>query len=251
MDLFTGVHVVHALAASAVDVAAPDKFALTALDVPHHMSVVASAAAKQVAAIRASGGPVAAAPPGAGDATPPVLQAVVWRLVQVDEFVFVHKMALVLFSGLPPGPVRHLDAALVSLLQEGTDTLERRHGPPAGLHCAGTRNTVAATVCGHGRLDGLQEDRDTGLEMGSGWGRRKSEPACLLTAGPAPDGRIPTLFWRIREEFYQPAATQVDGSCRAHFSHIRTTKVSEFQEVPFRGEVEVWIWTSEAGPMQN
>ena len=93
---FTGVHVVHALTAPAADVAAPDELALAALNVSHHVRVVSSPAAEQVAAVRPGGGPVAAAASGPGYAPPPVGQAVVWRLVQVDELVFVDGPALIL-----------------------------------------------------------------------------------------------------------------------------------------------------------
>lgn len=100
--LFTGVHIVHAFAAPAADIAAPHKLALAALDVPHHMGIVASAAAEQVAAVRAGGCAVAAAPPGTRNAPPLVLQAVVGRLVQVDKLVFVERSVLVLPPGLLP-----------------------------------------------------------------------------------------------------------------------------------------------------
>lgn len=104
--LFTGVHVIHALAAPAADVAAPDELAFAALDVSHHMCVVSSAAAQQVAAVRPGGRPVAAASSGSGDATPLILQAVVWRLVEEDELLFVNGEAtLIFFPTLPPGAV--------------------------------------------------------------------------------------------------------------------------------------------------
>lgn len=156
--LLTGVHVVHALAAPAVDVAAPHKLALTALDVSDHMCVVSSAAAQQVAAVRPRGRPVAPAPSGAHDAPPPVLQTVVWRLVEEDELVFVHmETPLVLPLHLPLGSLRHLHAVLVSVLQIRPDPLKRRHRPPACLHRTGARNTVTTTVCGHRPVDRLQD----------------------------------------------------------------------------------------------
>lgn len=151
------MHVVHALAAPAADEAAPDELALAALDVSHHVRVVSSAAAQQVAAVRFGGCPVAAAPPGASDAPPPVLQAVVGGLVEEDELVFVDGEAtLLLPPRLLPGAVRHLDAALVSFLQVNAHALERRHRPPARLHCTGTGNTVTTTVCGHCPFNGLK-----------------------------------------------------------------------------------------------
>lgn len=155
--LLTGVHVVHALAAPAVDVAAPHKLALAALDVSDHVCVVSSAAAQQVAAVRPRRRPVAPAPSGARDAPPPVLQTVVWRLVEEDELVFVYmETLLVLPLHLPLGSLSHLHAVLVSILQIRPDPLKRHHRPPACLHRAGARNTVTTTVCGHCPVDRLQ-----------------------------------------------------------------------------------------------
>lgn len=143
------MHVVHALAASAVDVAAPDELALTALDMSHQVGVVASAAAQQDAAVGAGGRSVAAASSGAGHAPPPVLQAVVRRLVDEDELVRLDRGAALLPPGLPPGPVPHLDAALVALLQVNAHLLQRRHCLPASLHATGAGDAVAAAVRRH------------------------------------------------------------------------------------------------------
>ncbi len=164
-SLFAGVHVVHALAAPAADVTAPDELALAALDVSHHVCVVSSAAAQQVAAVGAGGRPVAAASSGPGDAPPPVLQAVVGRLVEEDELLFVDGEAmLILPPRLPPGAVRHLNAALIALLQVHTDSLERRHCLPTGLHRTGAGHPVTTTVCRHrpvNRLKGRRRRDDT------------------------------------------------------------------------------------------
>ena len=161
-----GVHVVHALAAPAADVAAPHELALAALDVSHHVRVVSAAAAQQVATVRSGGRPVAPAPSGASDAAAPVLQAVVGRLVEEDELVFVdRKETLVLPPRLPLGAVRHLNAVLVPLLQINADTFERRHRPPTRLHRTGTGNTVTTTVCQHRPVNRLQGETMTHSNM--------------------------------------------------------------------------------------
>lgn len=101
----TGVCVSHALAALAVDVAAPDELALAALDMSLQVCVITTAAAQQVAAVRTARRPVAATPPGAGHAPQRVFHAVVGRPVQVNELVFVHGVSSVLPPHLPPGAV--------------------------------------------------------------------------------------------------------------------------------------------------
>lgn len=166
--LLTCMHVVHALAAPAVDIAAPHKLALAALDVSDHVCVVSSATAQQVAAVRPRGRPVAATPSGTRDAPPPVLQAVVWRLVEEDELMFVHMEAvLVLPSRLPPRSLRHLNTVLIPVLQIRTDALERSHRPPACLHRAGARDAMTATVCGHCLVDCLSSGLTVVLVRGA------------------------------------------------------------------------------------
>lgn len=140
------MRVVQALAAPAADVAAPDELALAALHVSDQVRVVASAAAQQVAAVRSRRGSVAAAPLGAGHATAPVLHAVVRGLVEEDELMFVERNPTLALP-LPLGPVPHLDAAFVSLLQVKAHAPKRRHRPPARLHRAGPGHAVTATVC--------------------------------------------------------------------------------------------------------
>lgn len=106
--LFAGVCVVHALAAPAADVAAPHKLTVTALDMADHMRVVTAAAAQQVAAIRAAGGAVTMAPPGACHTTLMVLHTVVWRFVDEDELLSVNREVEPVFPDLFPGTAPHL-----------------------------------------------------------------------------------------------------------------------------------------------
>lgn len=158
------MHVVHALAALAADIAAPDELALTALDASHHVRVVSTATAQEVAAIRAGGGAVAVAPPGADDTPPVVLQAVVWRLVEEDELLLVNREPMLILPGLPPGAVHYLNALLVALLQVHAHILKSCHHLPTRLHCAGAGDAMTAAVCGHCTADGLKTAEDTDIK---------------------------------------------------------------------------------------
>lgn len=158
------MHVIHAFTASAADVAAPHKLTFTALDTPDHMCVVTSAAAQQVAATGATGRAAAAASSGARHAPAPVLHAVVWRPVEVDELLFgdwkVPWLLPLCLRLRLPRPIRHLDTELVLLLQKNANTLKWCHRPPACLHRTRARDTVTAAVGGHGPFDGLEEETD-------------------------------------------------------------------------------------------
>ena len=168
---FTGVYVRHALAATATHVAAPHELAGAARDVPHHPGVVATPAAQQAAAVRPAGRPAAGPAAGAQAAAPRVLQAVVGRLVEVEEAVPLQRHAaahLVLAADLLPGEaLQDLHAVLEALLQDRPHALERRQGPPAGLHRAGARHAVATAVLHHGSVDGLGEEHGTVSRHGS------------------------------------------------------------------------------------
>lgn len=94
------MHVIHALTAAAANVAAPNELALAALHVSDHVGVVPPPAAQQVAAVWSCRCPVTTPPSGASDPPPLVLQAVVRRLVEEDELVFVDLRVALLF---PPG----------------------------------------------------------------------------------------------------------------------------------------------------
>lgn len=158
---FTGVHVVHALTASAADVAAPDKLTVAALDVSDDVCVVSSAAAHQVAAIGTGAGPVTAAPSCANDAMSPVCHAVIWRPVDEDELLFVNGgVELVPPPSLPPGAVRHLDAVLIALLQVNTDPFKSRHCLPTRLHCTGAGDAMTSTVRRHHPVNGLNDTEE-------------------------------------------------------------------------------------------
>lgn len=87
VPLFARVNVIHGLAASAAHVAAPDELALAAFHMTHHMCVVSTATAQQVAAVRPGRCAVTAAPPSPGHAQPPVLHAIIGRLVEEDELL--------------------------------------------------------------------------------------------------------------------------------------------------------------------
>lgn len=157
--LLARVDVRHAFAPPTAHVAAPDELALAALHVPHHVRVVAAAAAEQVAAVGALGRPVALPALRPRDAQPVVLHAVIGGLVQVEQVLLANRDPPLLFlspAHFPPGFLGDLNTVLVLVLQQVADLFKGRHGSPARFDSARAGDPVAAAVHGHQLGDSLK-----------------------------------------------------------------------------------------------
>lgn len=157
--LLASVDVSHAFTPPAADVAAPNKLALAPLHVPDHVGVVASAAAKEVAAVRALRRAVAFSALGPGDPSFLILDAVIGRLINVEEFILANGYFPLIFVSSAHFPlyfVGDLDTVFVLILQQVANLFERRHSFPARFHSAGAGNSVTSAIHGHQLGDSLK-----------------------------------------------------------------------------------------------
>ena len=147
--LLASVDISHAFTPPAADIAAPDKLALASLHVPDHVSVVAPAAAEEVAAVCALWRAVALSALGPWDPEFLILYTVIRRLINVEQIILVDWYFPLIFLSPVHFPlyfVWDLDTVFIFILQQTANLFERRHGFPACFHSTGAGNSVTPAL---------------------------------------------------------------------------------------------------------
>ena len=138
-------------------VTAPYKLALAPFHLSHHLSIVSSPAAQQIAPVTSSGGLIAHSSRRAWNSQRRIRIAVVWWTVDVHQGVFCYLDA---FLFLPPyssffSVVHNLHGFFVLGFQVISNFGEVWHSFPASLDGTGARNSMATTLITYKTLNNL------------------------------------------------------------------------------------------------
>lgn len=122
----------------ALDNTTPVKSTQAVLLKHHCLLLVAALAAQQVTAANVHGCAVARAPPGAQRACFTISQAEVWRLVRVNQVLFVWRLYVLAHRDqcLAIVAAHHFGRTVKTLQQPVTDLTKMRHLFPACAQCA-------------------------------------------------------------------------------------------------------------------
>lgn len=139
-------------------VTAPNKPAVTSVNLVNQLSVVASPTAQEVAPVPSLGRLVAHSPRCAQNTQLHVWIAVVWRAFDEHQRVFGYLNAFLFFSPYAPLPsvVHHLHSIVVLGFQVVADFGEVWNSFPTCLDSARARNPMATALTTHKILDCLQ-----------------------------------------------------------------------------------------------